>query len=61
MGYPMKRETKIRLIFLYYEILCRSTTWDSLIIVVPGLGASLVDDAGNQLITLLRYAIYSSS
>lgn len=24
MGYPMKRDLKIRLIFLYYEILCKS-------------------------------------
>lgn len=23
MGYPMKRDLKIRLIFLYYEILCK--------------------------------------
>lgn len=24
MGYPMKKEIKIRLIFLFYEILCES-------------------------------------
>lgn len=26
MGYPMKKEIKIRLIFLFYEILCESRT-----------------------------------
>jgi hypothetical protein len=23
MGYPMKKEIKIRLIFMYYEIICK--------------------------------------
>ncbi|WWD21364.1 hypothetical protein CI109_105848 [Kwoniella shandongensis] len=42
MGYPMKREIKIRLIFLYYELL-----------FVPGLSASFIEDAGNQFINLI--------
>ncbi|KAK8843981.1 hypothetical protein IAR55_006774 [Kwoniella newhampshirensis] len=42
MGYPMKREVKIKLIFLYYELL-----------FVPGLSASFIEDAGNQFISLI--------
>ncbi|KAL7421289.1 Proteasome activator BLM10 [Cryptotrichosporon argae] len=42
MGYPMKRDIKIRLIFLFYEIL-----------FIPGLSASFVEDRANDLTSLL--------
>ncbi|OCF42973.1 proteasome activator subunit 4 [Kwoniella heveanensis CBS 569] len=42
MGYPMKRDLKVKLIFLYYELL-----------FVPGLSASLIEDVGNQFINLI--------
>nr|ODN78210.1 proteasome activator subunit 4 [Cryptococcus depauperatus CBS 7841] len=42
MGYPMKRQIKIKLIFLYYEI-----------IFIPGISSSLIEDVANQFITLV--------
>ncbi|WVQ63803.1 uncharacterized protein L199_001958 [Kwoniella botswanensis] len=42
MGYPMKRDIKIKLIFVYYEI-----------IFVPGLSSSFIEDASNQFINLI--------
>ncbi|ORX39177.1 putative membrane protein [Kockovaella imperatae] len=42
MGYPMKKEMKIKLIFVFYEI-----------IFVPGLSSSFIEDAGNQFIGLV--------
>lgn len=41
MGYPMKRDVKIKLIFLYYET-----------IFAPGLSASFIEDVANQFIAL---------
>ncbi|BEI84863.1 hypothetical protein CcaverHIS002_0502640 [Cutaneotrichosporon cavernicola] len=42
MGYPMKKDIKIRLIFLFYEIL-----------FIPGLSTSFVDDRANDLTAFL--------
>ncbi|WRT69165.1 uncharacterized protein IL334_006149 [Kwoniella shivajii] len=42
MGYPMKREVKIKLIFVFYEIL-----------FLPGVGSSLVDEASTQFVHLI--------
>ncbi|WOO84927.1 Autophagy-related protein 22 [Vanrija pseudolonga] len=42
MGYPMKKEIRIRLIFLFYEI-----------IFIPGMGTSFVEDRANDLIAFL--------
>ncbi|KAK4685505.1 hypothetical protein P7C73_g4645, partial [Tremellales sp. Uapishka_1] len=42
MGYPMKKEIRIKLIFLYYELL-----------FVPGCSSSFIEDAGNQVIGLV--------
>nr|XP_019009928.1 proteasome activator subunit 4 [Kwoniella pini CBS 10737]OCF48709.1 proteasome activator subunit 4 [Kwoniella pini CBS 10737] len=43
MGYPMKRDIKIKLIFVYYELM-----------FIPGLSSSFIEDASNQLISLLN-------
>ncbi|ORY33092.1 putative membrane protein [Naematelia encephala] len=42
MGYPMKREMKIKLVFFYYEL-----------IFIPGLSSAFIEDAGNQFIGLV--------
>lgn len=69
MGYPMKREIRIRLIFLFYEILCEfvcgsgrrwshSCAWQStkaLTLVIPGMSTSFVEDRANDLISFLRW------
>jgi proteasome activator subunit 4 len=56
MGYPMRKEIRIKLIFMYYELICMwPLTADSDAAVVPGLSSSFIEDAGNQFITLVRY------
>ncbi|WVR08974.1 hypothetical protein IAU60_006033 [Kwoniella sp. DSM 27419] len=42
MGYPMKRDIKIKLIFVYYELM-----------FVPGLSSSFIESAGDQFIDLI--------
>nr|XP_018259276.1 proteasome activator subunit 4 [Kwoniella dejecticola CBS 10117]OBR81434.1 proteasome activator subunit 4 [Kwoniella dejecticola CBS 10117] len=42
MGYPLKRDIKIKLIFIYYEMM-----------FVPGLSSSFIEDASNQFINLI--------
>lgn len=56
MGYPMKKEIRIRLTFLFYELICGySPPWYANDPVIPGMGTSFVEDRANDLIAFLRY------
>lgn len=55
MGFPMKRDLKIRLIFMYYEILCKLMRAEQqLMSVIPGLRAGFVEGRANELISWLK-------
>jgi len=53
MGYQMKKEMKIKLTFIYWEIICTSTPKYQLTLVVPGLSSTFLEDAGNSFISFI--------
>lgn len=65
MGYPMKKDIKIRLIFLYYEIVCElhlnSDGDPRSCPVIPGLSTSFIEDRATDLMAWLRYVLQESN
>jgi proteasome activator subunit 4 len=49
----MKKEMKIKLTFIYWEIICTSTPKYQLTLVVPGLSSTFLEDAGNSFISFI--------